>query len=179
MAHVLIFSGTARKNNFTQHVSAFVAKQLETAYGLSTEIVSPISIGLTVESEGDKTAYPELSKKVAKADGFVLVSPEYNHSFPGSLKMMLDANELSLFAKKPVGIVGVSAGNFAGVRMIESITPVAKNFGMITLKNDFLVSNVQDEIKEGVFTDTEKWNTRFAKMAEELVWYLNILQKKN
>lgn len=178
MAQILIFSGTARKNNFTQHVSAFVAEQLESKYGLSVEIVSPLSIGLTVESEGDKTAYPELSKKVEQADGYVLVSPEYNHSFPGSLKMMLDANELPLFYKKPVGIVGVSSGNFAGVRMIESISPVTKNFGMITLKNDFLVSNVQDEIVDGVFKDPEKWERRFSKMAEELVWYLNALEKK-
>jgi len=178
MQHVLIFSGTARKNNFTQYVTSFVAKQLESKYSLSTEIVSPLSIGLTIESEGDKTAYPELSKKVAEADGYVIVSPEYNHSFPGSLKMMLDSNELRLFAKKPVGIVGVSSGNFAGVRMIESLTPVARNFGMIVLKNDLLVSNVQDEIENGSFTDSEKWENRLTRMAEELVWYLDVLKKK-
>jgi NAD(P)H-dependent FMN reductase len=178
MAHILIFSGTARKNNFTQYVSAFVAEQLQSKYGLGVEIVSPLSIGLTIESEGLKTAYPELSDKVEKADGYVLVSPEYNHSFPGSLKMMLDANEPSLLAKKPVGIVGVSSGNFAGVRMIESIIPIVKNFGMITLKNDFLVSNVQDEITDGTFKDAEKWQKRFSTMADELVWYLNLLDKK-
>ena len=159
-------------------MSAFVGKQLESKYQLSTEIVSPLSIGLTVESEADTSAYPELSKKVKKADGYILVAPEYNHSFPGSLKMMLDVNDLSLFNKKPGGIVGVSAGNFAGVRMIESIIPIVKNFGIIPLKNDFLVSNVQDEIVDGAFKDAEKWERRFSKMAEELVWYLNALEKK-
>jgi NAD(P)H-dependent FMN reductase len=178
MSHILIFSGTARKNNFTQHVSSFVASQLESKYNLTTEIVSPVSIGLTIESEGDKTAYPELSKKVEQADGYIIVSPEYNHSFPGSLKMMLDANDLSLFAKKPVGLVGVSSGNFAGVRMIESLIPVARYLGMVVLKNDLLVSNVQNEIVNDTFQDLEKWEKRLTKMAEELTWYLNLLEQK-
>jgi NAD(P)H-dependent FMN reductase len=177
MTNILIITGTARKNNYSEKVSLFVKHQLKKIAEINSEIISPLSIGITIEKEGDQSAYPELQSKVALSDGIILVAPEYNHSFPGSLKMLLDAVELKHYVHKPVALVGVSAGDFAGVRMIESIVPILKNFGMIILKNDLLVGNVQDQFDGDVIKNQPDLTRRLDKIIQELQELLKILGK--
>jgi NAD(P)H-dependent FMN reductase len=68
-----------------------------------------------------------LQKKAWHADGFIIVSPEYNHSYPGELKMLLDML-FSQYAHKPVGICGVSSGAWGGTRMVEQLRLVCLAF---------------------------------------------------
>ena len=67
-----------------------------------------------------------------RADGLVIVAPEYNHGYPGILKHALDTN-LKEYIHKPVGLCGVSAGGFGGTRVIESLLPVMRELGMVTI----------------------------------------------
>ena len=67
-----------------------------------------------------------------KADGIVIVTPEYNHSFPGLLKHVLDSN-LKEYVHKAAGVCGVSAGPFGGARMIQSLVPVLRELGLVTI----------------------------------------------
>jgi NAD(P)H-dependent FMN reductase len=62
----------------------------------------------------------------------ILVVPEYNHSFPGLLKNVLDTN-LKEYIHKAVGVCGVSADPFGGERMIESLLPVLRKLGLVTV----------------------------------------------
>ena len=57
-----------------------------------------------------------------RADAIVIVVPEYNHSFPGLLKHVLDSC-LKEYIHKAVGVVGVSAGPFGGARVIQHLLP--------------------------------------------------------
>ena len=77
----------------------------------------------------------EFSAMVARADGLILVVPEYNHSFPGLLKHVLDTN-LKEYIHKAVGVCGVSAGPFGGARMIQSLVPVLRELGLVTIFSD-------------------------------------------
>ena len=60
------------------------------------------------------------------------MSPEYNHSFPGLLKHVLDGY-LKEYIHKAVGIVGVSAGSFGGTRGIQDLLPVLRELGLVTI----------------------------------------------
>lgn len=176
MKKIIIFSGTARKDNYTQYVAQFVKNQLETISKHQVEIVSPDSIGLKVEDETNKSNYSLLTKKITDADGFVIVAPEYNHSFPGSLKLLLDLH-FNEYYRKPVMLVGVSAGPFGGTRVVEQLVTVTKAYGMVHLKSDFLVSNVAQEIVDGTVADVEKWASRLSPVVDELNWYLEKLAR--
>ena len=61
--------------------------------------------------------------------------PEYNHSFPGLLKHVLDSN-LKEYIHKAVGVCGVSAGPFGGARMIQNLLPVLRELGLVTIFTD-------------------------------------------
>jgi NAD(P)H-dependent FMN reductase len=110
------------------------------------------------------------------ADGLVLVVPEYNHSFPGLLKHVLDTN-LEEYIHKAAGVCGVSAGPFGGARMIQSLLPVLRELGLVTIFTDVYFGSVQKlfdtatgEIAEPAYAG------RVGKFLDELVWMARALR---
>ena len=74
----------------------------------------------------------EWAGNVARADGFVIVTPEYNHGYPAVLKNALD----HLFAEwngKPVGFVGYG-GPDGGTRAVEQLRQVVIELGMVPVR---------------------------------------------
>lgn len=78
---------------------------------------------------------------VEDADGFVIVAPEYNHGYPGELKLLLDSDHAG-YRHKPAGLVGVSAGRIGGARMIGQLQVVSLALGLIPVSPTVLVSEV-------------------------------------
>ena len=113
---------------------------------------------------------------VARADGLILVVPEYNHSFPGLLKHVLDTN-LKEYMHKAVGVCGVSAGPFGGVRMIESLLPVLRELGLVTIFWDvyFGTAGKLFDSATGKITDPA-YSRRVEKFLNELVWMARALR---
>lgn len=177
MLKLLIFSGSSRKGNYTQHVAAFV--QLIAAQDTEWEVdlVSPESLGLKFDDEGEqaKPQYPALTEKVIAADAYLIVAPEYNHGYSGSLKYMFDLH-FGEYKHKPVGIVGVSNGIYGGARMIEALLPVLRTASLVTIKPDVTVTNDEEEIKDGQFVDPAKWQKRVDRVLIELKWMAKTLK---
>src|SRR5438046_9277153 len=78
---------------------------------------------------------PKFSAAIDRCDALIIVTPEYNHSFPGLLKHALDMN-LKEYIHKAVGICGVSAGAFGGARVIETLLPVMRELRLVTIFED-------------------------------------------
>jgi NAD(P)H-dependent FMN reductase len=156
-------------------VAQFVAKIVALRPNTTTEIVSPTSLGLTFTDEGESACPPEFRAKVEAADGLILVAPEYNHGFSGSLKYMLDLN-FKAYLHKPVGLVGVSMEPWGGTRVIELLVHPLRKMKLVTTFADVNVTNVQEEIKEGFFTDPTKWEPRVNRMLDELLWMAQVLK---
>ncbi len=90
--------------------------------------VDPVDFNFPGDGNDPEGKDPRYTAIVEKADAFFIVTPEYNHSFPGSLKRMLDS-ELALYNHKPVAFAGASNGNWGGVRAVESLlTAVRENW---------------------------------------------------
>ncbi|MDQ3018623.1 MAG: NAD(P)H-dependent oxidoreductase [bacterium] len=107
----------------------------------------------TLETPGKlKKQYPyeavqRWSTIVDSADGFVFVSPEYNHSIPGVLKNAIDWLSPE-FTNKPAGLIGVSNGAIGGARMIEHLRAVMENFGTWSLKETVTFKSAQNVFDE-------------------------------
>ena len=88
------------------------------------------------------------------------MTPEYNHSFPGWLKHVLDTN-LKEYIHKAIGICGVSASSFGGTRVIQSLLPVMRELGLVTTFYDLNFGSVNKLFDEsGKIIDTEKEEKR-------------------
>ncbi|MFH1286895.1 MAG: NAD(P)H-dependent oxidoreductase [Candidatus Magasanikbacteria bacterium] len=73
---------------------------------------------------GDSEETAPWKEKVSKASAaYILILPEYNHSFPGELKIVWDSACSEYFVKKIV-VVTVSSGGFGGVRALYSMLPI-------------------------------------------------------
>ena len=103
------------------------------------------------------------------------MAPEYDHGYPGELKMMLDMLYKE-FNRKPVGICGVSAGGTGGVRVVEQLRLVAIEFQMVPIREAIYFSNVHKLFdEEGNITD-ESYIGQTKSFFEELLWYARALK---
>jgi NAD(P)H-dependent FMN reductase len=110
-----------------------------------------------------------------RADALVIVAPEYNHGYPGLLKHVLDSC-LKEYIHKAVGIAGVSAGPFGGSRVIESLLPVLRELGLVTIFSDVNFSSVQNVFaSDGKLLD-ESFIRRIDKFLKELIWMAKTLR---
>jgi NAD(P)H-dependent FMN reductase len=127
------------------------------------------------DPEGKDPRYTEI---VDRADAFFVVTPEYNHSFPGSLKRMLDS-ELQLYNHKPVAFAGVSDGNWGGTRAVEALVPAVRETGLVVMSWDLYFPYVQNMFADnGTMKEEfrERYERNANKLLDELLWFARMLK---
>jgi NAD(P)H-dependent FMN reductase len=81
--------------------------------------------------------YPDevmpFAERIARADGFVVITPEYNHGYPGALKNALDLVNAEWRAK-PMGFVSYG-GPAGGIRAVEQLRQVAVELHLVPLRD--------------------------------------------
>ena len=87
------------------------------------------------------------SEKIDRADGLAIVTPEYNRSFPGSLKHALDTCYPE-YRYKAAGVCGVSSGKVGGARAITALLPVLKTFGLYMIRPEVYFASVSEAFSE-------------------------------
>src|ERR1700741_4917685 len=127
--------GTARQGRESENAARLVFEQTKKRAGVETEFIDVRTLAMKLDDAGEQMKDPKFAATIERCDALIIVSPEYNHSFPGLLKHALDMN-LKEYIHKAVGICGVSAGPFGGVRVIESLLPVMRELGLVTIFED-------------------------------------------
>ena len=87
-----VILGTARKGRASENVAKFVFGEVQKREGVETELLDIRDLGFPTDDAGEAIKHPGFSETVARADGLVLIVPEYNHGYPGLLKHVLDSN---------------------------------------------------------------------------------------
>ena len=170
-----VLLGTVRQGRMSEHVARFVRAELAKYAGVETELIDLREMHFPATDEGEGIKDAGFSAAMARADGLVIVAPEYNHSFPGLLKHALDTN-LKEYVHKAVGVCGVSAGPFGGTRVIQSLLPVLRELGMVTIFWDGNFSSVQNAFDaEGNLTE-QAYVRRLEKFFKELIWMAKVLR---
>ena len=170
-----VILGTPRQERWSQPVAEFVTAQLALWPGVETMLVDIRDLPLPVTGAGEDIKDPAFSELCMRADGFVIVAPEYNHGYPGLLKHVLDTN-LKEYIHKPVGICGVSAGGFGGTRVIENLLPVLRELGLVTIFWDGNFSNVRKLFGPDGQPLDPAYVRRIHKFAKELIWMAKVLR---
>ena len=171
-----IILGTARKGRQSEKVAEYVFEKVRD-YGADTEIIDvrDYRIAATDNTQEIPKA-KKLKPKIEKADGFIIVSPEYNHGYPGELKMMLDML-YGQFHNKPVGICGVSASAVGGARMAEVLRISCIEFHMVPIREAVYFPKVHELFdKRGNIKD-KKYDDIIKNFLEELTWYAKKLKQ--
>src|SRR5919202_138291 len=123
-----VILGAPSQGRLSEHVARVMVEELCTRDGVQTSLIDVRELPLATTDAGEAIKDPGFSETIMRADGLVIVAPEYNHGYPGILKHALDTN-LKEYIHKPVGLCGVSAGGFGGTRVVESLLPVMRELG--------------------------------------------------
>jgi NAD(P)H-dependent FMN reductase len=170
-----VLLGTTRKGRASVHAARFVMEQLARREGIETEWIDIASMRLPTDDAGEAIKEPALSETLARADALVIVMPEYNHSFPGLLKHVLDGY-LKEYVHKAAGIVGVSAGPFGGARGIQDLLPVLRELGLVTIFWDVHVGTVAQVFDPDGRLLEPALVRRAGKFLDELIWMARTLR---
>lgn len=171
-----VILGTVRKARASENVAKFVFSEVQKREGVVTEFIDIRDLKFPIDDAGEAIKDSEFSDTVNRADGLVLVVPEYNHGYPGMLKHVLDTN-LKEYIHKAVGICGVSAGGFGGVRMIQNLLPVLRELGLVTIFWDASFSGAQNLFDDnGKLRDEATQVKRLDKFLGELIWMSKVLR---
>jgi NAD(P)H-dependent FMN reductase len=171
-----VIIGTPRQGRLTEPAANFVFSEVSKRNDIETELIDIRKIAIRMDDAGEALKDSQFSATAARADGLILVVPEYNHSFPGLLKHVLDTN-LKEYIHKAVGVCGVSAGPFGGARMIESLIPVLRELGLVAIFWDvyFGTAGKLFDPATGKITDPA-YSRRVEKFLNELIWMARVLR---
>ena len=110
------------------------------------------------------------------ADGFLIVSAEYNHSIPAVLKNLLDHYQ-SEYLYKPSGIVTYSAGPFGGVRGLANLRAILAELGTPSIPSAFPISQIHAAFDDDGNVLEEAYEKRVIKFLDEFEWYTQALKR--
>jgi NAD(P)H-dependent FMN reductase len=170
-----IILGTSRRGRQSENVARFVFEQTRKRAGVETELIDVCTLPMKLDDAGEQMKDPEFSATINRCDGLIIVTPEYNHGYPGLLKHALDMN-LEEYNHKAVGICGVSAGSFGGVRAIEALLPVMRELGLVTIFWDVNFGNVEKLFDDQGSLLDQSYVRRLDKFLNELIWMASVLR---
>ncbi|MET7396962.1 NAD(P)H-dependent oxidoreductase [Dactylosporangium sp. NPDC005572] len=171
-----IIAASTREGRKGIAVARWMRQLAEQHGGFDVELVDLAEVGLPLFDEPN---HPRLgqyvhqhtrdwSAVVSRADAFVIVTPEYNHSFPASLKNALDHLHRE-WAHKPVGLVSYG-GVSAGLRAATALRPVLASLRMFPAGEAVSVPNFSQHLTDdGEFVPAASAEAAGKAMLDELV----------
>ena len=170
-----VILGTARQGRESEHAAHFVFEQTKKRAGVETEFIDVRALPMKLDDAGEQMKDAKFSATIERCDALIIVTPEYNHSFPGLLKHALDMN-LKEYIHKAVGICGVSAGPFGGARVIETLLPVMRELGLVTIFEDVNFGRIKTVFDEQGKLLDQNFVRRVDGFLNELIWMARVLR---
>lgn len=183
MGHICIISSSVRKDRFSHRVALYLSVLLKDQYHTDVEILDLLQYSFPLFEERLKyldSPPPEaldFAEKVRKADGLILVVPEYNGGYPASIKNVIDLLT-DEWRRKPVAFAVVSNGQFGGSQVIFSLQFTLWKIMAITVSPALRISDIETSIDEnGVPADKVLMDKKASSTMKELLWYIEAVQR--
>ncbi|MBG6239980.1 NAD(P)H-dependent FMN reductase [Mycetocola sp. CAN_C7] len=183
MTNIMIIVGSVRPGRVGLPIGRWVEKIARTDGRFEIDFVDLGELGLPLMDEPNHPrmqAYThqhttDWSVRVSAADGFILVTPEYNHSYSPALKNALDYLAVEWW-RKPAGVVSYG-GVSAGTRGVTALEPVLAMLGIVRAGAEVEISLLSSpRFVEGVFVPQNKEVAILGKLLDELAKLTEILQ---
>jgi NAD(P)H-dependent FMN reductase len=179
-----VLLGSVRSDRQGIKAARYIIRQLERR-GHQPELVDPMEKKLPLLDRMYKEyargtaprVLEELASLYRRADGFVIVTGEYNQSVQPALKNLLD-HFLEEYFWRPSTIVSYSAGRFAGVRAAVALRTILAELGMPSLPSVLSIPTIGTTLTQDG-TSNEAWIDKAAqRLLAEFEWYAQALAAK-
>ena len=119
----------------------------------------------------------EFAARIRRADGVIIVAPEYNGSYPASLKNVIDLLTED-WRRKPIALAPVSSGAFGGTQLTTQLLFTLWKIRAWVVPGAMQVPGVKDQFKEdGTANDPEAWAKRCKALVDELTWAMEATKR--
>lgn len=125
-------------------------------------------------------ALKALAERIEQADGYVMVSPEYNHSMSPALAHLLNHFGSSLFSYKPSAIVSYSAGQWGGTRAAVAMRTFLSELGCLPVSSMIHIPKAHEVLTEdgqvAEAAEVQRWSDYFGRSFAQLLWWSEATQ---
>ncbi|HVV12944.1 NAD(P)H-dependent oxidoreductase [Amycolatopsis sp.] len=166
-----VIIGSTREGRFGPTVGRWFARQAEQHEDMAVDVIDLAEARLPGELAGRAPAeVAAVTERLAKADAFTVVTPEYNHSYPASLKTLIDWH-YTQWQAKPVGFVSYG-GVAGGLRAVEHLRPVFAELHSVTVRDTVSFHGAWGRFDDsGEPLEPDGCNTAAKTMLDQLAWW--------
>lgn len=179
---VAVIVGSVRTDRFCTAPAGWIAEHVRKREGLELDLIDLADYDLPADVGGNDPEAPApeqmsgLGERLAQADGFIVVTPVYNRSYPGSLK-----NAIDLFYPewqlKPVGFLSYG-GLTGGLQAIDALRGVFTEFHAVTLRDSITFANFWETFDhDGRPVDVEGTTRLAGGFLDQLSWWATTLRE--
>lgn len=184
MVKIQIILGSTRPNRRSEMVGKWVLEQILKNPDLQAELIdlrdwplpfyNEVSSMLSLKGNSSVELVGKWGKKVSEADGYIVVTPEYNHGYPAVLKNALDYAYLE-WNNKPVAFVAYG-GTVGGARAVEQLRLVAVELQMVPIKEAVYFPKIWEAFDENGHPKDDKAAGMLEKLTNQLLWWTKVLK---
>jgi NAD(P)H-dependent FMN reductase len=174
-----VIIGSTRRGRFGPVPANWIAERARRHGGFDVDVVDLLDDRLPVDiGHHDEDVHPSvaaLSPRLRAADAFIVVTPEYNHSFPAPLKAAIDYYQQEWHAK-PVGFVSYG-GMAGGQRAVEQLRQIFPEVHALTVRNTISFVNFWELFDEdGQPKDAHSCDGAAKGMLDQIAWWAAALR---
>lgn len=173
---IAIILGSTREGRFCDNVAAWAVGRINAESGIDVDVVDPASLDLPCRHKRDPTpALIALGQRLAAAEAFVIVTPEYNHSYTAALKFVIDSFRKEWQAK-PVAFVSYG-GLSGGLRAVEHLRGVLAELHAVAIRDTVSFASAWERFgPDGELDDPQEAERAFGLMMRRLRWWTTALR---
>jgi NAD(P)H-dependent FMN reductase len=167
--------GSNREGRFGGIVARWFLDTIADAEGIDLDVIDLADLDLHTRIGIDPPEpMQSVYGRVADADAFVFVTPEYNHSFPASIKAFIDLH-VEQWSGKAIGFVSYG-GIAGGLRSVEALRLVFASLNAATVRNTVSFANAWDQFADGTPSEAERSAHAANSLVEQLKWWGHALR---
>jgi NAD(P)H-dependent FMN reductase len=184
MLNILVILGSIRQQRFGEQPARWVIEELKKYPDIKATLVDVRELGLPLFDEPVSPSmnkgnylHPEAvewAKKVGEADGFIIVTPEYNHGYPSGLKNAIDY-VYHEWNNKPVAFVSYG-GISGGTRAVQQLRQVVVELQMAPIRQGVHMPAYWSNLDEKGQMKPSLYQSQLDAMVPQLVWWANALK---
>ncbi|MEV8312577.1 NAD(P)H-dependent oxidoreductase [Streptomyces sp. NPDC059900] len=172
---VAVIIGSNREGRFGPIVADWLLSRIRERPDFEADVIDLADSHLPTAlshnpSPGTRAELGKVTPKLAAADAFVVLTPEYNHSYPASLKSLIDWHNAEWQAK-PLAFVSYG-GLSGGLRAVEHLRPVFAELHTMTIRETVSFHNAGALFADdGTHKDPAAANAAAKSMLDQLHWW--------
>lgn len=172
-----VIVGSTRPGRFGPTVAGWFAEEAVAHPAFEVDLIDLAEVDLPLDLPRERTpALQAYVDRLGRADAMVVVTPEYNHGYPASLKQGIDVAK-GEWARKPIGIVSYGARS-GGIRAAEQLRQVFPELEAMTIRESISLPNMWGMFDEaGRPVDPEGLAGAARSMLDQLAWWSGALKQ--